>query len=74
MTPSKRIAVNSVVKANSTVLSPAVIEFEGDAVVNVYPLERELPFTEWLGGTVTLQEEADGRLTAYKDGEKIEEP
>ena len=74
MTPSKRIAVNSVVTPEGTVLSPAVIEFEEGVVAKVYPLERELPFTEWLGGTVTLQEDADGRLTAYKDGEKIEEP
>lgn len=31
-----------------------VVEIEGDTVVNYYPIEEELPVTEWLGGTFIL--------------------
>lgn len=31
-----------------------VVEIEGDSVVNYYPLEDELPVTEWLGGIMIL--------------------
>ncbi len=71
MPPIRRIAANSVVLPDSSVLNLAVLELEEGIVTKVSPLERELPFTEWIGGSVTLHAGDDGKLYAYKDGKII---
>lgn len=44
-----------------------------DGIVEDYsPFSGELPFTEWLGGTIVIQPDADGRLRAYQEGVILE--
>ncbi len=40
-------------------------------VKDYYPLTEELPFTEWLGGTITLSNDAEGCIRAYKNGKRL---
>ena len=58
------VAANRVIDEDGNEMKPGVVEVEGSA----YPLYGERPFTEWLGGTVTIGRSADGKLYAYKDG------
>ena len=65
------VAANRVIDADCDEMKPGVVELEGKYVSSAYPLYGERPFTEWLGGTISIKHSADGRLQAYKDGEII---
>lgn len=66
----RRIAANRIILDDKQ-LKQHVIEIEGDIVKSYYPLSDELPFTEWLGGTITLTTGKDGAIRAYKDGKQL---
>lgn len=66
----RRIAVHKVIADGGTV-DMCVIEIADGRVVNYYRFASELPFTEWLGGTVVLSNDEDGVLRAYRDGKLI---
>ncbi len=44
---------------------------EDAAVTRVYSLQGEQPFTEWIGGTISILKSTDGVLHAYKDNVQI---
>lgn len=48
----RRIAANTIILPDGTQLHNHVVELLSGRLVNVYPLEGELPLTEWLGGTI----------------------
>lgn len=50
---TQRIAINRLITPQG-VISPALIELDGDRVVAYQKLDRELPFTEWRGGEMVL--------------------
>ncbi len=54
----RRIAVNKVIVGTETI-SPCVLEIKEGMVVCYYRLDGELPFTEWIGGTVVLSKDRD---------------
>lgn len=62
------VAANRVIDEDGNEIKPGVVEVEGTYVCSAYQLYGERPFTEWLGGTVTIGRSADGKLYAYKDG------
>lgn len=66
----RRIAANRIILDDKQ-LTQHVIEIEDDFVKNYYPLTAELPFTEWLRGTITLITDKDGVIRAYKDGKQL---
>lgn len=66
----RRIAANRIILDDKQ-LTQCVIEIEGDIVKSYYPLTDELPFTEWLGGTITLTKYKDGTIRAFKDGKQL---
>ena len=63
---SRRIAANEVV-VDGERRGQCVVEITSGTVTACYPLDGELPHTEWLGGTVVLRTGADGSLRAYKN-------
>ena len=65
------VAANRVIDADGDEMKPGVVELEGKYVSSAYPLYGERPFTEWLGGTISIKRSADRKLQAYKDGEII---
>lgn len=56
----RRIGFNDVILPDGTKLVQAIVEIEGNRVVNYYKFDGELPMTEWLGGTAEV---------IYKNGE-----
>lgn len=48
------IAANRVVMPDGKEFVPGVVELDGECVESVARLEQELPFTEWLGGTIEI--------------------
>lgn len=63
----RRIAANRII-ASDKQFSQYVIEIKDGIVIDCYPLHEELPFTEWLGGTILLEKDKDGNMRASKDG------
>lgn len=68
---ARRIAANRVI-IDGRQLIQYVVEIENGIVTNYYPLTEEQPFTEWLGGTILLTKDANGKIRASKDGKFIE--
>lgn len=64
----RRIAANRVFTEDGYCIIPGGVEMEGAQVKKVFRLECEQPFTEWIGGTIHLIEEHNGRMVAVKDG------
>lgn len=58
MAECRQVAVNRVLVGGEAV-SPCVLEMQDGMVVKYYRLIEELPFTEWIGGTVVLAKEGD---------------
>lgn len=73
----KRVAVHEVVvhtnDQTTTRLTMAVVELEGDTVINYYPLTAEQPMTEWWGGTIEIKHQSGGIMKAYRNGKIINE-
>lgn len=53
----KRVAVSRLIASDNKELSNQVVEMEGGKVIAHYPLTHELPHTEWIGGTLHIDEE-----------------
>ena len=51
---------------------PMVIIIDESIAIKVYPLEKEEPFTHWIGGSVNLNYSENG-MQVYKDGLLIDE-
>lgn len=52
-------------------LCQCVVELVDDRVVNYYTFTDELPMTEWLGGTIELRRDGEGRITAWFEGRQL---
>ncbi len=51
----RRVAANYI-KIGERTLPNHVVEIIGQRVVNYYPLKGEIAMTEWLGGTIRINE------------------
>ncbi|MFA4047334.1 hypothetical protein [Xylanibacter caecicola] len=58
-----RFAANRLVIRGNIIVN-GVVEIENGTVRSYYHFSEELPFTEWIGGTIELFEE-EGVLAAY---------
>ena len=56
----------------SGVIHLGVVVIREGIVEDYFSFSGEIPFTEWLGGTIAIQPDADGRLRAYQDGAILE--
>lgn len=65
------VAANRVITSDNTEIMLGVVEIEDAIVTRVYSLQGEQPFTEWIGGTISILKTADGVLHAYKDNVQI---
>jgi hypothetical protein len=61
----RRVAAHEV-KAAGEVIQQAVVELKGGKVERYYPFTDELPQTEWLGGTILIDDDC-----AYWNGIKL---
>ena len=61
----RRVAAHEVV-VGKEVISPAVVELIQGKVVRYYLLTEELPQTEWLGGTIYIEDD-----NAFWNGVKL---
>lgn len=62
-------AANHIVAPNRSITN-GVVEIANGIVVRTFRLERETPFTIWLGGTIEIRE-TDLGLQAFKDNKII---
>lgn len=67
----RRVAAHEVDVCGEYLLNNAVVELSGGHVRNYYTFSLELPFTEWLGGTIKIIRDSDGGLIAYWKGKHI---
>lgn len=67
MKRTRRVAAHTIVTDHETV-EMGVVQIEDGVVVGYATLVSEQPSTEWIGGTITLKADADGRLRAYHNG------
>lgn len=63
----RRIGANDVITPDGEILSPAVVEIDNGKVEQWYRLDMEMPFTEWIGGTIELQADNNGNIMAIKN-------
>ena len=63
----RRIGANDVITPDGEILSPAVVEIDNGMVQQWYRLDMEMPFTEWIGGTIELQADNYGNIMAIKN-------
>ena len=68
--PSRRVAVHEVVWPDGRRWALAVVVLQGGLVTDCYPFKHEPPLTEWLGGTVTIEETAQG-MVAFRNGQRL---
>ena len=62
----RRVAANYIIIGERRLINH-VVEILGSRVVNYYPLKGEIPMTEWLGGTITID-----KGKAYHNGKLLE--
>lgn len=62
-------AANHIVASDHSITN-GVVEIANGIVVRMFRLERETPFTIWLGGTIEIRE-TDLGLQAFKDNKII---
>lgn len=67
----RKFAANRILTETGVSLVPGVVEVEDSQVRNVSHLIFEQPFTEWIGGTISLSREDNGHLQAFKDGRML---
>jgi len=61
----KRFACHEIVLADGSRQTLSVVEILSGEVVRWYPLKEELPFTQWLPGSIELRHDHEGALHAY---------
>lgn len=66
---TRKIAANHINTPDANI-TLGVVEIEGDIVRRYYPLEAEQPFTEWIGGSITIRRTPQG-LQAFKSDRLI---
>lgn len=66
----RRVAAHELL-IDGQMLRQAVVEIAEGRVVNYYTFDRELPMTEWLGGTIEVRRSEEGVLEAYQQGRRL---
>ncbi len=66
----RRVAAHELL-IDGQMLRQAVVEIAEGRVVNYYTFDRELPMTEWLGGTIEVRRSEEGVLEAYYQGRRL---
>lgn len=66
--PIRKIASNEIRLPDGKTLPLMVVEIRSGLVERYYSLRQELPFTEWMSGTIELRLSPDGALQAYREG------
>ncbi|MGN0282064.1 MAG: hypothetical protein ACI4B3_07180 [Prevotella sp.] len=66
----RKVAAHRIVNGNE-VTKLAVLTLEDGIVADCTPLQGEEPFTEWLGGEITLRSDSDGTLRAFHNGKEL---
>lgn len=66
----RRVAAHELL-IDGQMLRQAVVEIAEGRVVNYYTFDRELPMTEWLGGTIEVRRSEEGVLEAYHRGRRL---
>lgn len=67
----RQVAANRIITSDKTEIKLGVVEIDDTIVTRVCSLQGEQPFTEWIGGTITILKTADGVMHAYKDNKMI---
>lgn len=67
----RQVAANRIITSDKTEIKLGVVDIDDTIVTRVYSLQGEQPFTEWIGGTITILKTADGVMHAYKDNKMI---
>lgn len=68
----RRVAAHEVDLCNERILNNAVVELSDGVVKECYTFSGELPFTEWLGGTIEIRRNSEGEPEAYWNGRRLE--
>ena len=68
MKRGRKVAVHEVILPDGNKLNMGVVTIVGGCVTDYKTFKGELPMTEWLGGTIDLRMDADGKIKAFKDG------
>lgn len=66
----RRVAAHELL-IDGQMLRQAMVEIAEGRVVNYYTFDRELPMTEWLGGTIEVRRSEEGVLEAYHQGRRL---
>ena len=74
MNTPRRIAAHTIIFAEGSTYRQHVIEILDSRVVRHYPLQQELPHTEWVTGTLLVDEQGVYRLTTSADGTQHRQP
>lgn len=67
----KRCGAHQVILPDGSILQQAVVEIQEGRVVNYFEFREELPMTEWLGGEIRVERDAEGILRALWNGKVI---
>jgi len=67
MNKKRTLAANKITMPDMSYIRNGAVEIEGIYVTKAYSLAGEQPFTEWLGGEITIKAAENGKLQAYKD-------
>ena len=68
----RRIASNELITLEGECLTQQVVELSEDGqLVRHYPLRKELPFTEWISGQLSLKRNKDGKINVYINNKLI---
>lgn len=71
-TRNRRVAANTIVTPREEI-DQGYVELCNGCVVGYGHFDREMAFTEWLGGRIDIKVAFDGSLRAYKEGKELTE-
>ena len=60
------------VETPTEVIHLGVVVINDGIVEDCFSFSGEMPFTEWLGGTIVVRHDDKGRLRAFQDGVMLE--
>lgn len=68
MKRGRNVAVHEVLLPDGSRIRQGMVTIVDGVVMQYRSFTGELPMTEWLGGTIRLEEDADGQLRAAYEG------
>lgn len=70
MNKIRRIAAHEII-IDKKVLRPGVVEIKDSCVFDYYAFTEELPYTEWIGGTIYVRKDENDISHAFHNGRMI---